>query len=163
MTSRFWISCLGLVVLSSPACGGGTDENRAADPRCISLCTVGQPEVEGAFDVCSEASAEQCQQECSARIADTETLCASCLLEDACFAPDCGGSDDPDFCDSSGQCTVSGREGTCTYSMGDEAARADCLRQVFPRRSVECTTEYRSLSECSAECTTDGSPSGGSP
>ena len=139
------------VVLLATACGGG-DGGGNVDPRCNSLCTIDEPEVEGAFDICSDRSAQQCKQECTVRIADANSLCASCLLEQACFAPACGASGDGPACDANGQCTVTGREGSCMYPAGDDAARDNCLRQVEPRRSVECTPEYRSVEECSAVC-----------
>jgi hypothetical protein len=140
---------LAVLVLAT---GGASCGGSSVDPRCVTLCIVNEPVVSGAYDVCSAGSVETCKQACDARIADVATLCASCLLEDACFAPDCGGASSGDACDGSGQCTVSGRTGQCTYPQGDTAAREDCLRQVYPRRTVECAAEYRPVSECAASC-----------
>lgn len=139
---------VALLAVAAPACGG---DDAAVDPRCESVCAIDEPPVAGAYDICSEASADQCRRECTARIADVATVCGTCLIEEACFAPDCGGDSPGDFCEA-GQCTVTGREGQCTYPEGDTAAREDCLRQVYPRRVVECATEYRPVSECGASC-----------
>jgi len=160
MKSSTWVAGVCLAVVCVAGCTGS--DGKAVDPRCVSICAIHEPEVAGAFDICSTASAEQCKQECTARVADVKTLCASCLLEQACFAPDCGdsgGGDSP--CDPSGQCTVTGRAGSCTYPAGNQAARADCLRQVEPRRTVECTSEYRPQAECNAACATSMLPDAG--
>lgn len=151
MKIGIWVVGSWLALLSVASCGGG-NEGAAVDPRCVSVCTIHEPEVAGAGDVCSATSAEQCQKECSAHVADVNSLCATCLLEQACFEPSCGPMGNGNECDASGQCTVSGREGSCTYPAGDQAAREDCLRQVDPRRAVECSTEYRPVSECSDVC-----------
>jgi hypothetical protein len=156
MTARAAAASLVLLFVCG-GCGGGG----STDPRCASLCIVTEPDLAGAYDVCSASSADSCQRECDARIADVTTVCASCLLEEACFGSGCDSYGDPTFCDSSGQCTVTGREGQCTYAEGDQAARDGCLRQVFPRRTVECAPEFRSVSECSDLCGTGGQADGG--
>ena len=149
-------SALVLAITTTGACGCGGGSS--TDPRCNSVCAITEPDIAGAFDVCSAASTDACKQECSARIADVTSLCALCLVEDAHL----GGAEDSvaDGCDQT-QCTVTGREGTCSYPVGDQAASEDCLRQVYPRRTVDCTTEYRPVSECSAECGSAGQPDGG--
>jgi hypothetical protein len=150
---RTWLRLWTMAVLAATGCGGGDDGGDRVDPRCASVCAVHEPDLDGAFDVCSPASADQCEAECSARIAETTSLCASCLLEESCFDTSCegtpGGGDD---CDSTGQCTVHGREGSCTYTSGDQGAYDDCLRQVYPRRAVECSAEYRPVVECASVC-----------
>ena len=148
---RAAVAALVSVLALTASCGG-----KSIDPRCVSLCTVTEPDLAGAYDVCSAPSAAACEQDCDARIAEVTTVCASCLVEDACFEPDCGSSSSDVFCDSSGQCTITGREGLCTYPQGDDAARDDCLRQVYPRRTVECTPEFRPVAECSDQCGTGG-------
>jgi len=147
MTARLAVACMMIVVVGSASCGG-----KSVDPRCVSLCVITEPDLAGAYDVCSAASTESCKQDCEARIAAVTTVCASCLLEEACFEPSCGASGADVFCDSSGQCTVTGREGDCTYPQGDQAAEDDCLRQVYPRRTVDCTVEYRPVADCSDQC-----------
>ena len=101
------------------------------------------------MDICSAASAERCADECQLRIADVSSTCATCALEDAEF----GDSDDgiPSSC-TGGTCTLSGREGDCTYPQGDEAARQDCERQVNPRRDIECDVDFRPIEECADSC-----------
>jgi hypothetical protein len=145
---------LALVAVLMFGCGGGGMTPEGGDPRCVSVCTDDPPPVEGAGDVCNSASQANCIDECEARIAGVVTVCASCLLEDACLDPEgCGPviTDDV-FCDGSGECTVTGREGSCTFPADDTAALEDCQRQVNPRREVACTAEFRSTSECSTEC-----------
>lgn len=132
------------------ACGGDDDPFADADPRCRALCTIETPSLDGAFDICSTASAGTCVDLCEARIAGTETLCATCLLEDADFGTDDAVSPG-DFCEN-GTCTVLGRTGECTYPEGDQAARENCLRQVSPRREVACETEFEPVSECASTC-----------
>jgi hypothetical protein len=156
MIGRLAVAFMVIVVAWSASCGG-----RSVDPRCVSLCVVTEPDLAGAYDVCSAASAATCKQDCDARIAEVTTVCASCLLEESCFGSDCGAAGSNDACDSSGQCTVTGREGDCTYPQGDQAARDDCLRQVYPRRTVDCTPEFRPVAECSDQCGTGGEADGG--
>ncbi len=136
-------------------CGGGSSDpnfdNR--DPRCVSACTDDPPSIEGAGDVCTTASQVDCVDECEARIAGVMTVCASCLLEDACFDPKgCGPVIvDPPNCDQT-ECTITGRNGSCSFPVGNEAAAEDCERQVNPRREVACTPDFRSTSECENVC-----------
>jgi hypothetical protein len=150
---RWGVLVTAVAVMGLSGCGDG-DGNANIDPRCVRVCTHEASDIEGAYDVCSAGSVTQCQRECQARIADTETVCATCLLEGTCF----GGEDDPTCrymgvggCSSAG-CTLSGREGSCTYPLGDTAAYENCVRQVYPRRTVECTSEYRPVSDCASLC-----------
>jgi hypothetical protein len=132
------------------ACGGDDDPYADADPRCAAICQVREPELDGAYDVCSTASARSCVDQCEVRIAGTPTVCASCLLEGAEFdAPDEIG--DGDSC-ADGTCTISGREGTCSYREADPAARDACIREVYPRREVSCEVYFRSVEQCTASC-----------
>jgi hypothetical protein len=143
-----------LVVACLVGCGGGASTSlEDRDPRCVSACTDDLPEIDGAGDVCSSASQSACLDECEARIAGVASLCASCLVEDACFDP--SGCDDVviiNDCDSNGQCTITGRNDSCSYQADNEAARVACEKQVNPRREVACEAEFRSTSECSSEC-----------
>ncbi len=156
MTQRrartFPASCL-LFALLAAGCGGGdgdSGEPLEGDPRCVTLCQIDEPSPDGAFDVCSQASAELCVSDCEARIEGTESPCASCLLDDAYFdQPENVGSSP--FCQA-GTCTMNGREGECTYPEGDEAAEDDCYRQVSPRREVQCDADYRDPVECGSLC-----------
>jgi len=137
----------GAVVLFS-ACGlfGGVD------PRCETLCVIQEPSLSGAYDICSQASADRCKQDCDAHIKDVTSTCASCLLEQATFSvPPVSSSGD--VCNA-GTCTTTGRAGSCDYPQGNDAARDDCIRQVSPRREVECTPTYRPVSECNSTCLT---------
>ncbi|MBL4633028.1 MAG: hypothetical protein JKY56_04105 [Kofleriaceae bacterium] len=138
-----------ILLLGLLSCGSDSaDEN--LDPRCQSICIIDEPSLDGAFDICSEASAGLCKDECTVRIEEATSLCATCLLEDADFGVGIrAGSSD--FCDN-GICQKIGREGTCTYTQGDDQARDDCSRQVFPRREVHCDTEYAPVLDCSAIC-----------
>lgn len=135
------------------ACGVGCGTSTGAtDPRCQTLCAVKQPALSGAYDVCSDASAAACAQDCTARIAGQKTVCQSCLLEKACFKPGGCGATSSDAGCNNGQCTITGRVGSCTYPAGDQAAADNCIRQVYPRRTVECAPTYRSVTECAALC-----------
>ena len=148
-------SALVILAVSLFGCGGGASDPDFgdADPRCVSACTDVPPAIDGAGDVCNTASRAACIDECEARIAGVMTVCASCLLEETCFDPE--GCDDrpsdPITCDPNG-CTITGRNGSCTFPQGDEEAAADCERQVNPRREVACTAEFRPTTECSTEC-----------
>lgn len=150
-TPRLYLAVV--IGLSLASCG---EEDAPADPRCAALCAIASPTIEGAGDICSQVSAEACIAECNARIVGTPALCASCLLEEACFF-DCGDdAGDPVVCDVGG-CELSGREGTCTYPDGDIAAYEACQRQVNPLREVSCTADYRPVVECAALCQDGGS------
>lgn len=136
------------VLLVLPACGllGGVD------PRCESLCAVQEPSLAGAHDICSQASADRCKADCNARISGVTSLCATCLLEKAEFrVPPTSSSGDSCV---SGTCTTTGRAGSCDYPEGDTSAREACIRQVSPRREIECTAAYRPVDECASTCTT---------
>jgi hypothetical protein len=146
-----------IVAMSMFGCGGGSSPDlEDRDPRCVSACTDDPPSVDGAGDICNTGSQANCLDECELRIAGVPTVCASCLLEDACFDPDgCGPISEPVFCEGTPgdeTCTVTGRNGSCTFPAGDDAAADDCERQVNPRREVACTAEFRSTSECNVEC-----------
>jgi hypothetical protein len=154
------IVALSCAVLMA-ACGGSSSESaddapgEDIDPRCERLCTIREPEIAGAFDVCSEASAADCRDECQARIADVEGVCATCLTADACFDTECaGGGDDPFIvCYSeTDTCVVSGPGGECSYPDGNRTAREDCIRRAFPRREVACSAEYPPFSSCAGVC-----------
>jgi hypothetical protein len=133
--------------------GGGTGGHGGADPRCERLCEIDMPALEGAYDVCSDESAQDCLEVCAVQIADTTGLCRSCLLEDAQFpAGSGGGGGSGTFGGSERTVTIQGPGGTCTYTAGDEAEEEACIRQVHPRRIVECEVEFRPVSECQAIC-----------
>lgn len=132
-------------MLSLSACG----TLGAIDPRCESLCIVKEPAVSGAYDICSQASAERCKQDCSKRIEKQASLCATCQLERAQFYSDT--SSTPTSC-TGGACTMSGRTGSCTYQEDDKPAHDNCSRQVSPRREVECIVYYRPVMECASLC-----------
>lgn len=129
-------------------CGG----DASSDPRCQSLCTIKEPSLSGAYDICSQTSADACLKDCGARISEVSTVCASCLLENACFSNGCRDSLGSDPGCTSGQCTISGRVGSCTYPQGDQAAYDNCVRMVYPRREVQCSPEYQSVSKCASVC-----------
>jgi hypothetical protein len=136
------------------ACGAG--DGGDVDPRCASVCAIETPEIDGAFDVCSGSSAELCADDCTARIADVSSLCAACLLEDACFSTrSCPSEGIDGVCDGE-TCTVYGRDGECSFDQGDLEAEAECWRQVEPRREVECTADYRDPLDCAAACAEAG-------
>lgn len=143
------IIIIGLIGIN---CSGtdSVDHDKNLDPRCQSICIIEEPYLDGAFDICSEASAGLCKDECSARIEAVSSLCAICLLEDAYFGlgERVGTSD---FC-TNGQCEKTGRAGTCTYPQGDDQAEEDCARQVYPRREVHCDAEFAPVQDCAALC-----------
>lgn len=150
MSSAARLFFLLLPVVAIASCDPGES---AVDPRCEVLCVIAPPAIDGAGDICSQVSAEACIAECDARVADVPALCATCLLEEACF--DCeDDSPAPVLCDPSG-CVLSGREGDCTYPENDSAAYEDCQRQVNPLREVSCSADYRPVIECAALCEND--------
>ncbi|WP_394849163.1 hypothetical protein LZC95_17160 [Pendulispora brunnea] len=136
---------------------GCSDDGDASDPRCAQLCAIDEPSLEGAYDVCSEKSASDCRTECAARLSGTTSVCAQCLLEDASFG--IGAQDGLGVSCGSGSaqcgsqsCTMTGRAGSCTYCGDNKQQTEDCIRQVEPRRSVECKTRYQSVSKCAQFC-----------
>jgi hypothetical protein len=135
------------------ACGGGS----ADDPRCVSLCTIKQPPIDGAGDICSQASADQCKQECGAHIDGVPTACADCLLQDAQFGggTSSGGGDEchnDAKCPETTLCTETGNGTSCEYCEGDKTAEDNCYKQLHPRREVDCTASFRDPAKCSAVC-----------
>ncbi len=143
---------ISTLILGALGCTGtdSVDHDENLDPRCQSICVIEEPSLEGAHDICSEDSAGYCKDECSARIELAASICASCLLEDADYGLD-DGPGNSDFCEN-GQCEKTGREGTCTYPQGDDQARDDCTRQVYPRREVHCDAEFAPVLDCAAVC-----------
>jgi hypothetical protein len=146
---------IGLALLG---CSTGSDGRVDADPRCEVICAIREPPLDGAGDICSADSAEQCRAECDIRIDDLSSLCATCLLEYACFAPSCSGEVPPGEDCSETVCVVRGRAGECSYNRGDAAARDACVRQVNPRREVDCRAQYRAVNDCAALCTDEAPP-----
>ncbi|WP_394838597.1 hypothetical protein LVJ94_17005 [Pendulispora rubella] len=139
-------------------CSDDGDASMNVDPRCLQLCTIREPKVDGAYDVCSEPSAARCRLDCAARLSGTTGVCSQCLLENAYFGSH---EDDGDGsgcqlgmaeCGSQARCTIQGRVGECAYCGGNQQQRDDCLRKVFPRRTAECTTDYASVSKCAEFC-----------
>jgi hypothetical protein len=145
---------LSLIVAASACAGddGGVDLGDY-DARCVTACTDTPPAIAGAGDVCDSGSQRTCLDACTARIMDVSSVCASCLLEDACFNPGgCGpGGGDDEPCEVN-SCTITGRNGSCSYPPNDNAARESCERQVNPRREVACTVEFEPVSACASSC-----------
>ncbi|MGE0867560.1 MAG: hypothetical protein AB7P03_03295 [Kofleriaceae bacterium] len=133
--------------------GGGSDldlDNR--DPRCVTACTDDPPDVEGSGDVCNTQSQAVCLDDCEARIADTSTVCANCLLEDAYFGPGDGDGFASTSCNAQNECTITNGKDSCMYTSNDQQELEDCLRQLFPRREVACDVDYRPTTECASVC-----------
>lgn len=121
------------------------------DPRCENLCTIQNPDIDGAFDVCSQDSADLCKRLCMARIKGQGTLCQSCLLEGAMFSTDapptytikCSGT----------ICTITtSSQSTCDYFTTSEDSRQRCFRQLFPRKDVACMPRFQSVGFCLPVC-----------
>ncbi len=120
------------------------------DPRCENLCTIQNPEIAGAFDICSQDSTELCKRLCTARIKGQGTLCQSCLLEGATFSIDapptytikCNGT----------RCTITTLQGTCDYFTTSEDSRQRCFRQLFPRKDAACMPRFQSVGLCLPVC-----------
>jgi hypothetical protein len=129
------------------ACGGSEP-----DPRCLAVCEIREPAVEGAFDICSQSSASACVDQCAARIEGVESVCGTCLLEQAYFGT--GPDDGPNGMCENGSCTMYGDDPgeSCTFDEGDQAAIEDCYRQLFPRREVDCSPSFQPVSGCSGVC-----------
>ncbi|MFO0590859.1 MAG: hypothetical protein U0441_25165 [Polyangiaceae bacterium] len=145
----FLVAPLALMI---SACGGGA----ADDPRCVSLCTIKEPSDPTVGDVCSQESADTCRETCGARIQDTGTVCADCLLEDADFGvKSSGGTDscvDSPMCSNTQLCTEVGPGGSCDYCYGDKAAADACYKQIHPHREVACDVRFRDAAECASLC-----------
>ncbi|APR83016.1 Hypothetical protein A7982_08365 [Minicystis rosea] len=145
---------LAFAALHAIACGGGS--SGSDDPRCAALCTIKEPAIANAGDICSQASADACLDLCAAQVKDTSAPCGACLLDDADFGTSTSGNSGE--CSSSascpdGECTESGPGGTCTYCSSDQAAQQKCYVQTHPRREVACETKFRDAAECAALCT----------
>lgn len=150
MSSLARVLAAGIALFITGCGGDGGDPYAGADPRCAATCRITEPSLAGAYDICSTASARSCVDQCEVRIAGVATVCASCLLEGSDFGTG-GGVGPADDC-SNGTCTVTGRAGTCTYPEGNTAARDNCIRQVYPRREVACTVDFRPVAECATAC-----------
>lgn len=132
------------------------------DPRCDPICVVEEPAVEGAFEICSQASAALCKATCTAQVEDLSSVCATCLLEEAAF-PAAGDSAIGTFCetDGTGQCAggslceMRHQQMRCQYCEGDQTAQEECLRQLYPRTEVACDVGLRDVAECSSVCEGD--------
>lgn len=152
MRTARWFSLgvvAGLAALLAAACdGSGSD-----DPRCTSLCTIKDA---SAGDVCSQASADACLEQCGAHIEGTTAACGDCLLEKAHFGTDAGttsgGSCDPTAACPDGACTETGPGGSCTYCANDMTAAQNCYATTHPHREVTCETKFRPTTDCSALC-----------
>ena len=152
----FGLSLL-LGLWAAPGCEkGAADSTAAGDPdldsRCASLCKPSMPKLDGAYAICSQESIAECKQACTERIHDTKVVCSDCLLKDACFDPYCG-QKISGTCGSSG-CWVSSAKGSCEYDTGkpDSKTEADCIHELYPRETVECTPKYADSSPCVAAC-----------
>jgi hypothetical protein len=143
------IMCLVSLAGLAAGCGNG-DPFADADPRCAALCRPEDP-VDDVGEICSMDSAEVCLTTCAARIADTSSLCATCLLENARFQVDDVISPGDDC--SPTECTMTGWGGTCTYPPNDSAARDACYRQTHPLREVACEADFRPVTDCASVCT----------
>lgn len=135
----------------APACGGAS-----SDPRCVALCTINEPSTPDAGDICSQASADACREQCGAQIQDEPTVCADCLLEGAYFGlgTDGGGNECQTSvkCPATSLCSDSGPGGQCDYCEGDAAAESACYKKAHPRREVECKADFRDPVKCASAC-----------
>lgn len=186
-------SLAAVLTVAFAACSNddGGSPSPSDDPRCAALCAYEPPPTDDAFAVCSDESLHRCSELCEARIEETSTLCAECLLEDAVFhtphvpnVPDrclpddtcyvgltgwcengcwiwetdfgnggggsCGDDDCADARERYDQEVASG--GACVYSKGDDAAREDCIRQVYPREDVTCEVQFAPVTACAEIC-----------
>jgi hypothetical protein len=142
-----------LITMVLAACGGGSGDPDLSDydARCVAVCTDSPPEIEGAGDVCSGASRTTCLDLCEARIAGQASLCQTCLLEEAYYGTN--GDDSGGFANcNETTCTITGRNGSCTYPQSDNAKYEMCQRQVNPTREVACTVDFQPVSACASTC-----------
>lgn len=143
-------SLLSMILLVAACDGGGEPDLSDYDVRCVAVCSDDPPAIDGAGDVCDSASQTECLQLCESRIAGQASLCQTCLLEDAYYGTGDGVSNGLS-CDPQ-NCTITGRNGSCTYPANDSAKRDMCARQVSPRREVACDVEFEPVSDCAASC-----------
>lgn len=141
---RSWPVLILLVACSSD------DRGVDGDPRCASICKIVVPPLDGAYEVCSEASSDQCLTQCNLRVANVSDTCGTCLLEDASFSA--GPIDAEAVCDQSGTCTIDGPGGSCTYVAADDEDRDRCTRIAFPREIVSCSASFTAAGNCSTNC-----------
>lgn len=151
----FLRACLSatLLALLAAACGGTSGSD---DPRCAALCTIKQPSTPNVGDVCSQASADSCLEQCGAQVKDTTAACGDCLLVDADFGTGdetSGGGCGPTVACPGGECMESGPGGTCTYCSDDMTAEQNCYAMAHPRREVECKVDFRDPLKCATLCT----------
>src|ERR1041385_3747654 len=97
-------------------CSSNTDSLDLAhrDPRCVAACPETTPQIEGVGDVCDLASRVECLDECGARIYEASSTGATCLTEDACFAPGGCGRDTSSVSCGASTCTIMGWAGSCS-------------------------------------------------
>jgi hypothetical protein len=151
------MTTLRLLAVSSllfAACGGDDADLdlSSRDPRCVAACPETVQQIDGVGDICNTASRALCLDTCEARIAGVMPACQTCLTEESCFDPDNCDDQVGQGCGPDGKDTVTGWNGTCTYTCSDMAARINCLKQVEPTREVACTAEFRPTSECASVC-----------
>lgn len=148
--TRSGLAALAAVSLALLGCGEA-DPLEDADPRCAALCTIEEPPIEGALDICNIESAYACIDQCAVRIEEVAPLCATCLLERARFGVPRG--EEPLLYCSTTTCWAQNGDGEqCQYARGDGRAEEDCIRQLYPRREVACTAEWRPVVECAEAC-----------
>lgn len=139
-----------------------TTDYGPTDPRCDPICAIDEPPLEGAYDICSQASAGLCKAACTAQIENLSSVCATCLLEDAAFpagtesiGPTACGPDTTGQCAGGSLCEMRYQQMRCQYCDSDQAAREDCTRRLFPRTEVACDLGLRDVVECSSVCGDD--------
>jgi hypothetical protein len=147
---------LMMLSLLLPACGGGG--YAAKNPQCDALCKIEEPSLEGAYNICSTASADSCKELCDLRIDGQTSLCTSCLLEKAKYGSDqvkqnsaCA-TQTPSSCGSGALCTESHSGTSCSWCENDQAAHDNCMRTLFPRTEIDCDVEFRPVSDCASFC-----------
>lgn len=127
-TARMWKHALFVALcLSASACDDSEKSEHqtrvSEDPRCQALCTDAPPTVEGAYDMCSIESLDQCGELCEVRIEDTQNLCAECLLEGAFL--DSPSAEEPELC-VDGTCYV-GLSRSCDNGCWRDESGIHCV------------------------------------
>ena len=91
-----------VVALSAASCGDDSDEGNgqadaggqvgadaapSSEERCAAFCVAEEPELEGAYNVCSSDSIAACVQDCVLKIENKTWDCSACLMYNTKFGP----------------------------------------------------------------------------
>jgi hypothetical protein len=121
-----------------------------ATARCEALCSAEAPPSSEPY--CSERSQQNCREVCMQRVKDVSPICASCLLEDASFAPrgDLLCYHDDQYGE---RCELCGPEGCCGYYGHPlDFSPQRCWASVGLPQEDDCEPTFGDIEQCSEIC-----------